>query len=141
MLYGTGALMYGQNRILLASNSIIPGSLIYKRNGSKARARRTGDILIAPVPIARDILVDDYWIRVRGAEVCLVGPIKWVAWGGRWHDMGKASCLVAIVYWNRCYHWSMRRYHGQWMISFIGQTDGVGMVNSLVVVPKSWTYD
>jgi hypothetical protein len=132
-LYGTGAIMDRQDMIRIMSNSVIPGGFIYKRDGSRSKARKTGDILISPTAIARDIQLDSYWAKTRQIELTLVGPIKYLAWAGEWHDLGRQpKYLIGIVYWNYCYHRSIKAFHGQWMISFIGVTKQ-GLVTSLLI--------
>lgn len=136
-LYGTGAIMYGDTMISIACNSVIPGSLIYKREGSTRKATKTGDILIGHVAWAQETLVKDYWLRIRKAQMTVVGPIKYMAWGGEWHKLDKNQCLVGLIYWNYCYHWSLKRHHAQWMITFIASNDsGTGHIDSPIIVDK-----
>jgi hypothetical protein len=137
-LYGSGAIMCGPRMVPIEANAVIPNEWIYKMAGSKRRARKMGNLRIGITPISRDIYIDSWWREIRGAEYCLIGPLKWVAWGGHWHQV--KGCLLAICYWQEGYSIASKRSIGQWVISFIGVTRA-DLVESLLVVPSGWSNE
>jgi hypothetical protein len=138
--YNTGAFMCGSHMVVIQANSIIPNEWIYRIGSSKRRANKIGNVRIGLTPIARDIYIESWWRRIRNAEYCLIGPLKWVAWGGEWHEI--KGCLLGIYYWQECYSLTNGRVIGQGVISMVGITEGTGgIVNNLLIVPKGWTNE